>query len=101
MRAVAWALTGNVWTAEEVAQDAFLRAHRDWERISGYDEPGAWVRRVAINLATSRLRRGLREVRALARLGGRRVEDWHLPDPSREFWTRCTRVEMPLRVREL
>jgi Sigma-70 region 2 len=52
IRAVAWTLTGNVSTAEDVAQDAFLRAHRDWDRISGYDEPGAWVRRVAINLAT-------------------------------------------------
>ena len=86
IRAVAWTLTGNVWNAEEVAQDAFLRAHRDWDRISSYDEPGAWVRRVAINLATSRLRRGLREVRALARLAGRRSEDWQLPESTREFW---------------
>lgn len=87
IRAVAWTLTGNVWTAEEVAQEAFLRAHRNWDRIVDYDEPGAWVRRVAINLATSRLRRGAREVRALTRLAGRRTDDWHMPEPSREFWT--------------
>jgi RNA polymerase sigma-70 factor, ECF subfamily len=87
IRAVAWALTGNVWTSEDVAQEAFLRAHRDWERICKYDEPGAWVRRVAINLATSRLRRGAREVRALARLARRRDEDWHMPESSREFWS--------------
>ena len=87
IRAVVWALTGNVWTAEEVAQDAFLRAHREWNRICDYDEPGAWVRRVAINLATSRLRRGVREVRALTRLAGRRIDDWHMPESSREFWT--------------
>jgi RNA polymerase sigma-70 factor (ECF subfamily) len=86
IRAVAWSLTGNVWTAEEVAQDAMLRAHRDWERVCQYDEPGAWVRRVAINLATSRLRRGVREVRALTRLAGRRADDWQMPEPSREFW---------------
>jgi RNA polymerase sigma-70 factor (ECF subfamily) len=86
IRAVAWALTGNVWTAEEIAQDALLRAHRDWERVCEYDEPGAWVRRVAINLTTSRLRRGVREVRALARLAGRRSDDWQMPEPSREFW---------------
>ncbi|HKD98706.1 MAG TPA: SigE family RNA polymerase sigma factor [Micromonosporaceae bacterium] len=86
IRAVAWTLTGNVWTAEEIAQDAFLRAHRNWDRIADYDEPGAWVRRVAINLATSRLRRAGREVRALARLSGRRTDDWYMPEPSREFW---------------
>src|SRR5262245_39025343 len=86
IRAVVWALTGNVWTAEEVAQEAFLRAHRDWDRVSGYDEPGAWVRRVAINLATSRLRRHTREIRALARFAGQRTDDWQMPDSSREFW---------------
>jgi RNA polymerase sigma-70 factor (ECF subfamily) len=79
-------LTGNVWTAEEIAQDALLRAHRDWQRICDYEEPGAWVRRIAINLAISRLRRAGREVRALMQLAGRRAEDWHMPEPSREFW---------------
>ena len=43
--------------AEEIAQEALLRAHRDWDRISRYDKPGAWVRRVTINLATSSRRR--------------------------------------------
>lgn len=86
LRAVVWALTGNVWTAEDLAQEALLRAHRSWTRICTYDEPGAWVRRVAINLATSRLRRGLREVRALTRLANRPAEDWQLPEPTREFW---------------
>jgi RNA polymerase sigma-70 factor, ECF subfamily len=86
IRAVAWALTGSVWTAEEIAQDAFLQAHRDWERICRYDEPGAWVRRVAINLATSRLRRGAREVRALTRLAGHRTEEWQMPEPTQQFW---------------
>jgi RNA polymerase sigma-70 factor, ECF subfamily len=87
IRAVVWALTGNVWTAEEITQDAFLQAHRNWERISEYEEPGAWVRRVAINLTMSRLRRGVREVRALARFAGRRQDDWSMPESSREFWS--------------
>src|SRR5215831_5714612 len=87
IRAVVWALTGNVWTAEEIAQDAFLQAHRNWARICEYDEPGAWVRRVAINLTMSRLRRGAREVRALARFAGRRQDDWSMPESSREFWS--------------
>ena len=86
VRAVAWALTGSGWSAEDVAQEAFLRAHRDWDRVSAYDEPGAWVRRVAINLATSVLRRRAREAGALLRLGGRRDEPWDLPAADADFW---------------
>ena len=51
--------------AEEIAQEALLRAHREWDRIARYDKPGAWVRRVTINLATSsRRRRRQRAARA-------------------------------------
>jgi RNA polymerase sigma factor (sigma-70 family) len=43
--------------AEDLAQDAFLQLYRDWDRISGYDRPDAWVRRVAIRLAMRGRRR--------------------------------------------
>src|SRR6187402_1854142 len=65
---------------EEIAQEALLRAHRDWERISRYDKPGAWVRRVTINLATSSRRRLISERRALERAGGRRQLDAPPPE---------------------
>lgn len=48
---------GDHAVAEEVTSEAFARAYRDWHRIRRMDAPGAWVRRVAINLATSRFRR--------------------------------------------
>ncbi|GAA2645209.1 SigE family RNA polymerase sigma factor [Dactylosporangium fulvum] len=48
---------GNVEEAQEVTQEAFTRAWTRWGRIARYDDPAAWVRRVAWNLATSRLRR--------------------------------------------
>lgn len=60
---------GDLQSAEDVAQEALLRAMRDWKRVRELDLPGAWTRRVALNLATSRLRRrGIRR-RALDRLG--------------------------------
>ena len=68
---LAYALSGNRAGAEDIAQEAFLRAHRDWHRVGGYRYPGAWVRRVAVNLATSAVRRRLIEARALARLWAR------------------------------
>lgn len=54
--------------AEDIAQEAFVKAHRAWDSIAGYDRPEAWVRRVAINLAISNHRRSRRESVALGRL---------------------------------
>jgi RNA polymerase sigma factor (sigma-70 family) len=70
--ALAYALSGSRSGAEDIAQEAFLRAYRDWDRVGSYEHQAAWVRRVAANLATSGLRRRLLEARALARLAGRR-----------------------------
>jgi RNA polymerase sigma-70 factor, ECF subfamily len=63
------ALTGDRHRAEDLAQEALLRAQRDWRRISTYDRPGAWVRRVALNAASNAGRRRGREERALRRVG--------------------------------
>ena len=43
--------------AEEIAQDAFLELYRKWPRVSRYDRPGAWVRRVALRMAVKAARR--------------------------------------------
>lgn len=54
--------------AEEVAQEALLRVASRWERVRALNSPGGWAHRVAINLATSQLRRRRVERRARARL---------------------------------
>ncbi len=66
MVSVVYALTGQRWAAEELTQEAFIRAFRAWGTVSGYDKPGAWLRRVTINLATSHVRRRITEARAMA-----------------------------------
>ena len=83
---LAFVLCGRRAVAEEVAQDAFVQAYRRWSAVSGYDNPGAWVRRVAVNLATSTLRRRAREARAVARLGGRRAVPAELVVADEAFW---------------
>ena len=48
--------------AEEVAQEAFVKLLDNWAKVSRYDRPGAWVRRVAIHLATKAARKESRLV---------------------------------------
>jgi RNA polymerase sigma factor (sigma-70 family) len=43
--------------AEEITQDAFVHLLVGWPKISRYERPGAWVRRVAIRLAMRSIRR--------------------------------------------
>ncbi len=63
------ALTGDRGRAEDLAQDALAAAQRRWDQISGYERPGAWVRRVALNASSNARRRQRREVASLRRVG--------------------------------
>lgn len=67
--ALAAAVTGSHLTAEDLAQEALVKAYGQWDRISTYDKPGAWARRVTINLALSSRKRAATEIRAKLRLG--------------------------------
>ena len=52
---------GDRETAADCVQEAFVRAHGRWARLSAYDDPIGWVRHVALNLARDvhrRRRRG-------------------------------------------
>jgi RNA polymerase sigma-70 factor, ECF subfamily len=53
----AYALTGDLDDARDIAQETFARAWQRWSSVSACDSPEAWVRRVATNLAVSRWRR--------------------------------------------
>lgn len=45
----------------EIANEAFIRALIRWNKISRYEKPGAWVRRVGIRLAVRAKKRRWRE----------------------------------------
>ncbi|MGE5460415.1 MAG: RNA polymerase sigma factor [Solirubrobacterales bacterium] len=84
---LAFALIGDRAVAEDVVQDAFLEAFRKWDRIGGFDQPGAWVRRVVANMSVSTFRRRRSELRMLTKLGAR--QNHVLPDLSPStlaFW---------------
>lgn len=79
---LAVALTKSSDFAEDIVQDAFVDAHRQWGRISTYDDAGAWLRRVVTNRATSRWRRLLVERRALTLLASRQLPKASNDDPD-------------------
>lgn len=89
--AVAYALSGNWSSAEDVTQEAFLRAHSQWSRVGAFDYPEAWVRKVASNLAVSLWRRRTAEARALLRLGSQPSEH-DLSIDAEEFWAAVRRL---------
>ena len=59
---------GDREVAADCVQDAFLSAHLRWKQISRYEDPVAWVRRVAINRIRDHVRHEMRGVRVLVLL---------------------------------
>jgi len=53
---MAYRITGNSHDAEEVVQEAFLRAYQKLEKFAGEANFGTWVYRIAANYAIDRLR---------------------------------------------
>lgn len=67
------AMTGDVETARDLAQETMARAHDHWTDVEATDVPEAWLRRVMRNLTVDHFRRTGTERRALDRFGGRAV----------------------------
>ena len=66
--------------AAEVTQEAFTQLHLKWRRISRYDRPGAWVRRVAIRDAVRHRQRTTRGVVVETQASSREALDDALVD---------------------
>jgi RNA polymerase sigma-70 factor (ECF subfamily) len=89
---LAFVLSGSRSGAEDLAQEGFLAAYRQWDRISGYDDPGAWVRRVVANHAVSTIRRRTAEMKALLRLDRPTFELLEVPAESAYVWEEVRRL---------
>jgi RNA polymerase sigma factor (sigma-70 family) len=50
-------ITRDRQRAEDIAQDAFVQLYAHWKKVSSYERPEAWVRRVAIRMAVRHLKR--------------------------------------------
>ncbi|WP_373872937.1 SigE family RNA polymerase sigma factor [Actinoplanes palleronii] len=77
-----FAYFGDRQEAQDVVQEAFCRALARWRKVSRYDDPVGWIRRVAWNLAVSRWRRARTAIGFLRRQPT--VEPWaDGPEPDR------------------
>jgi RNA polymerase sigma-70 factor (sigma-E family) len=72
---LAFALTSDWGLAEELAQEAFVRAWRSWANIRDPQSAPAYLRTIVVNLARTSLRRRLREHRAWRDAGETRPAD--------------------------
>jgi len=89
--------TGDLAEAQDVVQEAYTRALARWSTLSTYDDPAAWVRRVAWYLATSRWRR----IRRFAEIASRhREEPVVAPEPDRAA-LQAALAALPVRQRQV
>jgi RNA polymerase sigma-70 factor (ECF subfamily) len=65
---VVGAIAGDRNEAEEAVQDAFVRLMGKWDAVSRYDDPEAWVRKVALGYVSNRRRKARNGLRAALRL---------------------------------
>ena len=68
MVVLAYATSRSRLAAEAIAQDAFMAAFHDWERIGRLDNPSTWVRRVVVNRSVSLIRLRIASAKKLDRL---------------------------------
>lgn len=60
---LAYVLVADAHVAEELAQEAFVRLWRHWRRLRDQEAAPGYVKQTVVNLARSRLRRRVLEVR--------------------------------------
>ncbi len=58
---LAYRMTGSRENADDVVQEAFLRAYRSLHRFDARSRFGTWLHRIAVNCAMDHLRRAQRE----------------------------------------
>jgi len=79
---LAYLLTGDHDAADDLVADALLSAWRQWSSVTAAANPKAYVRRIVVNQAASRIRSAQRGRRGLRLLSGLTRESAPAPDVS-------------------
>jgi RNA polymerase sigma-70 factor (ECF subfamily) len=82
LQSQAYVLTGSRETAQDLTQEAFLRAWKRWDNVAAYDSPEAWTRKVLHNLCIGSWRKKRRKERPVVVDNSVRVQ---VPDDHYEL----------------
>lgn len=90
---LAYRVTGNEQDAEDVVQDAFLKAYNHFERFDSRASFATWIHRIATNCAIDLLRRRSRRLGWGGSGGGLEAEDLPSHHPGPEARARGLQLE--------
>jgi RNA polymerase sigma-70 factor (sigma-E family) len=96
---LAYLLSGDADAADDLAADALAAAWRRWDRVRSADQPIAYVRKIVINLAGSRVRRLIRERKKLSIVKAMAQERTEAPDVPTTIDVRAALQRLPARKR--
>jgi RNA polymerase sigma-70 factor (sigma-E family) len=96
---LAYLLTGDTDAADDLTADAFVAAWHRWSRVRKADQPLAYVRRIVVNLAASRVRTLVRERARTGLLGAMFRDRSDDPDIPAVLDVRAALRRLPMRKR--
>jgi RNA polymerase sigma-70 factor (sigma-E family) len=96
---LAYLLSGDHDAADDLAAEALAEAWKRWDRVMRSDLPLAYVRRIVVNLAASRVRGLVRERRSWKLLGAAWSERTEAPDTAAGTDVRAALGRLPVRKR--
>src|SRR5579859_1002279 len=93
--AIAYSVLNNTADAEEVAQEAFLKALRGLRSFRGDAKFSTWLIQIALNEARARLRHNRSHLHQSLEEGSGSQDSEYMPmdlEPSSSDWCRCERL---------
>ena len=79
-------VAGEREAAADAVQEAFIRLVARWDRVSAYEDPAGWVRRVAMNRIRDQQRSLVRQASLLTRLQQERPAPEGALVADKELW---------------
>ncbi len=95
---LAYRLTGSRENADDVVQEAFLRAYRSLHRFDAKSRFGTWLHRIAVNCAMDHLRRAQREAGRRDPAAGETLERQVSPEPGPQRLAESGQIEHQVRI---